>query len=143
MRGQIRTFSEAGKPVYAECGGLMYLAESLTVNGVEHAMCGALPIAAEFPGPLELAYCEVTTNGILGTRSVARGHWFHNGRAHTTGETSPAHVVELASGKTLDEGYRRGATVASWVHLHFRSEPALADALVTAAVKRAREDSNL
>jgi cobyrinic acid a,c-diamide synthase len=136
-RSAIREFAEAGHPVYAECGGLMYLAEELTVDGARHEMCGALPVAADFPGPLELAYCEVTTRGgPLGEGNVARGHWFHNGRLRSATEAPPAYDVKLASGAELQEGCAVGNTVGSWVHLHFRSCPAVAEAFVEAAASR-------
>jgi cobyrinic acid a,c-diamide synthase len=134
MRAAISELAAARRPVYAECGGLMYLAEELIVDGRRHEMCGALPIVAEFPGRLELAYCEVTPlGGPLGAGVTARGHWFHNGRAHARGELEPAHSVRLASGTELEEGYRRDNTVASWAHLHFRSNPAIVESLVAAA----------
>jgi cobyrinic acid a,c-diamide synthase len=139
-RSAIRELAEAGHPVYGECGGLMYLAEGLTVNGVRHEMCGVLPVAADFPGPLELAYCEVATRGgPLGEGNVARGHWFHNGRMHTTADAAPAHDVTLASGKQLQEGCSVGNTVGSWVHLHFRSCPGVATAFVDAAARQPSE----
>lgn len=43
LRHALRARIEAGLPVYAECGGLMYLARSITWNGVRHEMVGALP----------------------------------------------------------------------------------------------------
>jgi cobyrinic acid a,c-diamide synthase len=136
MRSALREFAAAGHPVYAECGGLMYLAEELVVDGARHEMCGALPIGAEFPGPLELAYCEVVPRGGplgAGAGGSARGHWFHNGRAYARAELQPAHDVVLASGVRLQEGYLLGNTLGSWTHLHFRSRPALAEAFVAAA----------
>jgi cobyrinic acid a,c-diamide synthase len=82
-------------------------------------MCGALPVVADFPGPLELGYCEVTTLG----GHLARGHWFHNGRIRDDSEMT----------------YEAGNTVGSWVHLHFRSNPAVAEAFVAAAARQALE----
>ncbi len=43
MRASIRTALAAGLPAYAECGGMMYLSQSLTWNGATYDMCGALP----------------------------------------------------------------------------------------------------
>ncbi|MCB1866765.1 MAG: cobyrinate a,c-diamide synthase [Chromatiales bacterium] len=44
MRAAIRAFCDAGRPVYAECGGLMYLGRSIAWNDQRHAMVGALPL---------------------------------------------------------------------------------------------------
>ncbi|HSN20452.1 MAG TPA: cobyrinate a,c-diamide synthase [Usitatibacter sp.] len=43
LRGEIRAAVERGLPVYAECGGLMYLARSITMGGRTHRMAGAIP----------------------------------------------------------------------------------------------------
>jgi cobyrinic acid a,c-diamide synthase len=136
-RTAVRAFAEAGRPVYAECGGLMYLGQELRLDGSRHEMCGVFPIATEFPGPLEISYCEITaTAGPLGSGNVARGHWFHNAKASASGEVPHAHDAELPSGKRLREGYSAGNAIGSWVHLHFRSCPAIADAFVSAAARR-------
>jgi cobyrinic acid a,c-diamide synthase len=135
MRAAIREFAAAGRPLYAECGGLMYAGTALQVDGIPHEMCGVFPIATEFPGPLELSYCEVTTTGgPLGAGRVARGHWFHNARAAAPADApSHAHLAELPSGRRLQEGYTVGNATGSWVHLHFRSSPRIAEAFVAAA----------
>jgi cobyrinic acid a,c-diamide synthase len=136
-RDAIRAFATAGRPLYAECGGLMYIGAALVVNGIRHEMCGALPVTTEFPGPLELAYCELTTaGGPFGDGLAGRGHWFHNGRAlESTRPVAPAYEVELASGRRLHEGYSTSNTTGSWIHVHFRSCPTLARAFVDAAAQ--------
>ncbi len=133
-RAAIRAFAASGAPVYGECGGLMYLAEELVVNGQSYAMCGALSVAAEFPGPLELAYCEATTVGPpFGKGLVCRGHWFHNGRAAAS-RLPPAFIAALPSGRELKDGYSAGATAGAWTHLHFRSCRDIARGFVATAV---------
>jgi cobyrinic acid a,c-diamide synthase len=135
MRDAVKRFAAAGRPIYAECGGLIYLGRDLVTHGVSHEMCGLLPITTEFPGPLELAYCEaVTLAGPLGAGQVVRGHWFHNARASAdSADVEAAYEVELISGRRVREGYVVGSVMASWVHLHFRSRPAIAAAFVAAA----------
>lgn len=44
MREAVRTAAALGMPIYAECGGLMYLARSLSHDGETHAMAGVLPV---------------------------------------------------------------------------------------------------
>jgi cobyrinic acid a,c-diamide synthase len=119
-RAAIRDFAAAGLPVYAECGGMMYLAQALHIDGRRHEMCGVLPIETEFPGPLEISYREVMTpGGPLGDGLRARGHWFHNARVR--GE------------KDASADYRASNAHGSWIHLHFRSNPAIAEAFVGTA----------
>src|SRR5713101_3719986 len=78
-RDAIREFASAGGPIYAECGGLMYLAHALELDGQAHPMCGVFPFSAAMPAPLAIAYVEITTNcGLFGSGQTARGHLFHH-----------------------------------------------------------------
>src|SRR5207247_4706673 len=62
MRKAVRRFAEAGRPVYAECGGLMYLAETLgDADGVAHPMVGVLPAAVRLE-PRRMARSEEHTS---------------------------------------------------------------------------------
>lgn len=129
--GAIREFAAKGGPVYAECGGLMYLAERLRIGEVEYAMCGVLPFATTMPGPLSLAYVEVeTTGGLFGAGRKPRGHLFH--RSEISGdEVSPhCYQVKTSRGDEREEGYVKGNVLASYIHLHFASDQGIAPALV-------------
>src|SRR5579859_2311063 len=53
-RDAIREFASAGGPIYAECGGLMYLADTLDLDGQPHPMCGVLPFSTTMPAPLAI-----------------------------------------------------------------------------------------
>jgi cobyrinic acid a,c-diamide synthase len=143
LRKSVRRFAEAGRPIYAECGGLMFLAESLEdVNGRVHPMVGLLPAAVRMrEHGLTLGYAEVTLAadtplGAAGTR--ARGQEFH---ASTLGPVPPsitrAYRVSVPGASERAEGYLVGAALMSYVHLHFASCPGLAEAFV-ASCARAR-----
>ncbi|HET7341805.1 MAG TPA: cobyrinate a,c-diamide synthase, partial [Methylomirabilota bacterium] len=143
LRKSLRRFAEAGRPVYAECGGLMYLAESLeTLDGRVHPMVGLLPAAVRMrEHGLTLGYAEVTlaADTPLGPAgAVARGQEFHTS---TLGPVPPAiaraYRVHAPGGGERAEGYLIGRALLSYVHLHFASNPGLAPALV-AACARAR-----
>lgn len=135
LRAAVRRFAAAGRPVYAECGGLMYLGETLTdAAGVAHPMAGVLPLSVSLCPPRpQLGYTEVvftadTPLGAAGT--VARGHEFH----HSTLGPVPASLPrawQARQGAPV-EGFLVGATLASYAHLHFASNPALAPAFVAA-----------
>ena len=82
MRDAVRSFAESGGPIYAECGGLMYLASELvTLDGARHPMCGVLPVSTRMlPRLRSLGYREVTLtdDSVWGRRgAVCRGHEFH------------------------------------------------------------------
>ena len=139
MLAAVRTFARSGRPVYAECGGLMYLAESLTdLDGHVWPMAGVLPVPVVMErSRLVIGYREVTLTsagplGSAGTR--ARGHEFHCSRLGDI----PAAVKRLyavtdgGGGSPRAEGFVIDGAVLSYVHLHFGSNPALAANFVEA-----------
>jgi cobyrinic acid a,c-diamide synthase len=138
MRKAVRRFAEAGRPIYAECGGLMYLAETLEdPDGVVHPMVGVLPTTVRMrPRRMALGYTEVTLTGStpLGPAgTVARGHEFHYSTLDPVPD-SVERVYRLAQGGAAGraEGYLVGRTLMSYVHLHFASNPELPRAFAAA-----------
>jgi cobyrinic acid a,c-diamide synthase len=130
-RTAIREFAAAGGPIYAECGGLMYLGEHLRVGDEVYPQCGVLPLSTTMPAPLKLAYVEVeTTGGLFGAGRSARGHLFH--RSEISGEEpgSRCYKVQTSRGEQGEEGYHDRNVLASYIHLHFASDPSLASAMV-------------
>ncbi len=141
-------FAARGRPIYAECGGLMYLAETLEdLEGVPYRMVGVLPTTVRLlPRRMTLDYAEVrvtadTPLGPAGT--VARGHEFHFSTLDPVPD-SVRRVYRLQGrrGGERVEGYLSGSTLMSYVHLHFGSNPALASGFV-AACARGREESRV
>lgn len=131
-------FAASRRPIYAECGGLMYLADALEDgDGVLHRMAGVLPTTVRMRSSrLTLRYCDVnftleTPFGPAG--ATGRGHEFHRSTMDPVPEWVPrAYRVRDHGGDTRAEGYLIGRTLASYVHLHFGSNPALAPAFVAA-----------
>jgi cobyrinic acid a,c-diamide synthase len=149
MREAVRAFAAAGHPVYAECGGLLYLAAALEdERGVLQPMVGVLPTVGRLgPKRLTLGYAEVelTASTLLGPAgTVARGHEFHASRIDPVPEWVPrAYTVRMSrGGPPRAEGYVLGETLMSYVHLHFGSNPRVADHLVrhVRARRRGRMD---
>ncbi|EKO38704.1 MAG: cobyrinic acid a,c-diamide synthase [Solidesulfovibrio magneticus str. Maddingley MBC34] len=144
MRRAVWDFCAAGRPVYAECGGFMYLMESLTdLEGRSHALCGVFPLTAVMGGRFAaLGYREVTTRaacclGPAGT--VLRGHEFHYSRLAAVPDGLPA-IYAMTGRKGVvegPEGFVAGGTLGSYVHLHFGSNPAAAAAFVAACAEGA------
>ncbi|MBW8484211.1 cobyrinate a,c-diamide synthase [Actinomadura parmotrematis] len=115
-------------PVYAECAGLLYLAESL--DGTP--MCGVLPgVTAAMAPRLTLGYraaVAVADSTIARAGERVHGHEFH--RTVTT----PGHGATPAWQWSKDgpEGFVRGGVFASYLHLHWAGAPWIAERLVAA-----------
>jgi cobyrinic acid a,c-diamide synthase len=123
MRTSIRRFIHSGKRFYAECGGLMYLAQSIG----EAEMVGIVPTRIEMTDRLvDFGYCEITTTGqsILGPAGTsARGHQFHYSRC----VSSAGNAYQVHQGqRDYLEGFVFPNGIASYIHMHFLSNPALA-----------------
>lgn len=133
----IRRAARAGIPIYAECGGYMYLSEGITDrDGRFFPMAGIVPGRARMTGGLfRMGYVEVSLAcaGPLGPAGLrARGHEFHWSEMEGKLD-SPAH--RLIFPEERPEGWACGNVIASYVHLHFGSTPALARNFVAACIK--------
>lgn len=128
----LRKFARRGHPVYAECGGLMYLAEDLqTHDGRHHAMASVLPLSVEMLDRLEgFGYTEVQVQddclvGARGTR--LRGHSFHFSRVTRAGDVRRQYYTRrVLAGTEEQEGYCLGNVLASYIHLSFAASPEVA-----------------
>ncbi len=139
FRDALRRRIAEGLPVWAECGGLMYLAEQLVTEGVPRPMVGALPIRVEQTDrPQGHGYVAARVdvpNPFLADGSVIRGHEFHYSRV-TEGADALTTVLALDRGVGLGggrDGVRVGSTVATFTHLHAAGVPQWAPAMVRAA----------
>jgi len=128
MRSEIRSAIDAGLPCYAECGGLMLLAEELiALDGTRYPMAGAVPGAVEMTVRLHhFGYC--VCSGLADADSAEfRGHEFHYSRWQAESQTANLWTVRRKRlGSERHEGFSRHNLHASYVHLYFSvSEPAL------------------
>ncbi len=125
LRRQLSAALARGLPAYAECGGLLYLCESLVdLDGRSWPLVGALPGRAIMHDRLQgMGYREARcfSDSLLGTiGTIVRGHEFH----YSTCELDNArHAAYLVDGSP--EGYAAGDLVASYIHVHFAGYPAL------------------
>ncbi len=141
MRQEIKDFIEDGKTVYAECGGFMYLTQGIrAVEGQHFPMVGVYPTVVRMLSRLSaLGYAEVeveSTNGIFPSMRV-RGHEFHYSELEQDILNTPLKTLYQVRKRTPDmprsEGYVYKRCLASYVHLHFGSNPAFAQQLVSLA----------
>jgi cobyrinic acid a,c-diamide synthase len=110
----------AGKPLYAECGGMLYLLDSLTdKQGQSGQMLGLLPGHARLNTRLSaLGLQQLQLDG-----AVLRGHTFHYSSLDTP--ITPLTHASRATGSGQGEPvYRHGSLLASYLHLYFPSNPA-------------------
>ena len=127
----IREFAAAGGPIYAECGGLMYLAENLQLDEATYPLCGVLPFDTKMPARLTIGYVEVDTlGGLFGAGHSARGHLFHHSEISGEPATARSYHLRTSRGDESEEGYQVGNVLASYAHVHFASNPKLPAALL-------------
>ena len=144
MRQEIKDFIQDGKTVYAECGGFMYLTQGIrVVEGQHFPMVGVYPTVVRMLSRLSaLGYSEVdveSTNGIFPSMRV-RGHEFHYSELEQDILSDPIETLYQVHTRAADmprpEGYLYKHCLASYVHLHFGSNPTFARCLVSLARSR-------
>lgn len=135
MKEALLRFQDAGGRVYGECGGFMYLGETLTgCDGQCWPMAGLLPIRTAMAERLQaLKYKEVEVlrqGAFFEPGDRLRGHEFHYSRL--VAEAGPHALRSVDStGQVEEEGVAKGATFASYTHVHLASNPALLPKLAT------------
>ncbi len=133
MLDSIRKFGESGKVVYGECGGLMYLGRAiLDADGTEHAMVGLAPVTTRKLERLRtLGYVEVNLQQdcLWGVEAATlRGHEFHYSEIvcddlKADGWNCAYKLNRRRKSDTEAEGFSRGNTLISYVHLHWAASP--------------------
>lgn len=130
MREAIRAHHAAGKPILAECGGMLYCLDELDDGkGSPAPMLGILPGRATMQprlAALGLQKLALTNGGAL------RGHTFHYSRL--TAAPEPSALAETPDGRQGEALFRIGMLTASYMHFYFFSAPrAIARAFQTHA----------
>ena len=130
---QLTEHVEAGKPLLAECGGMMFLFEQLIdLDGQAHPMAGLLPGRTVMGKRL----------AALGSQQVAlpegalRGHAFHHSRCET--DLPPLANAETFDGRPGEPVWRRRRLTASYFHFYFPSNPEATAALFGSTAATAR-----
>jgi cobyrinic acid a,c-diamide synthase len=121
MQNAIRQHFEADKPILAECGGMLYLTESLTdKHGQQADMTGIFAAHAELqPRLTALALQEVIVNG-----QQLRGHTYHHSTLKT--DLTPTALAQSPNEKqTAEAVYQLKRLTASYIHFYFPSNPQL------------------
>lgn len=133
LMAEIREKSNQGMPIYAECGGLMYLGEQLhDLEGKPHSMTGILKGSSQMQNRLQrFGYCQgiVQKDMPIAKEGVSiKGHEFH----YSTFDTKEQPVLDMQ--KTLSDGtlktwvggYQKENSFGSYLHTHFAGDYGLA-----------------
>jgi cobyrinic acid a,c-diamide synthase len=126
----IRDFGMAGKPVYAECGGFMYLMDGIVdPEGRQYPMVGLFPMTASMEKRFHsLGYRDVVVRKMspLGSPGIRiRGHEFHYSRIDRMAEGVERIYSMQDRNRAMvhEEGYLFRNVLGSYVHLHWGSNP--------------------
>ena len=125
MRNLIKKYAEEGMPIYAECGGLMYLTKSIDFGNKKYKMVGLFDAETQMTKKMTLNYTEgrITSNCLISTPRKFRAHEFHYSKIRNLPRDVKL-VYELKVGEGISG--RRDAlfeynTLASYCHLYFDS----------------------
>jgi cobyrinic acid a,c-diamide synthase len=137
MRNDVAGFAQSGKPVYGECGGLMYLTEAIVdQESNSFPMVGVFPTRARMqPRLAALGYAEVegvNKTGWLRPGEHARGHEFRYSLIDEMPEQIQRRYRVSTMAGDRQDGFSVGSVLASYVHLHFGSCPRFAARFVAA-----------
>lgn len=137
LRRELKERAEAGMPMLAECGGYMYLMESLQdFNGQEHEMAGVFSGQAVMTPKLQMVgyvEAELQKDNLLGAAGTKlRGHEFHfskEGKPMAAAE-APFVFRKLRNNSEYPAGQQVKNVLGSYLHLHFAGCPEAAEAFV-------------
>ena len=124
MREALQEAISSDLPCYAECGGLMLLAEAMqTQDGAQYPMVGAIPGSVKMTDRLQyFGYCHARVDQDLSFR----GHEFHYSSWNQEKSKANAWTVQRhADGRERVEGFKKGNLHASYVHLYFPKAEAM------------------
>lgn len=118
LHAALRAHHAAGRPILAECGGMLFLAESLSdAAGRQAAMAGLLPGRAL----MQTGLAALGLQGVELPEGSLRGHTFHHSRLET--ELPPLARAGNPNGGAGEAVYRSGRLTASYIHFYFPANP--------------------
>ncbi|MEA1959970.1 MAG: cobyrinate a,c-diamide synthase [Bacillota bacterium] len=150
LRTSIRKAVVSGLPVYAECGGLMYLSRRIHNNGETFEMCGVLPCDTKMSArPKGHGYTSMMTtspNYLLQKGTEIRGHEFHHSQVCNVDKNEIKCIYKVNRGYGMDsraDGIIIHNAIASYNHLYAPSFPEWANNFVAKARSRNIETAGI
>lgn len=129
----IRQKSTQNMPIYAECGGLMYLGKNIKIDEEKYEMCGIFQGQSKMSSRLQrFGYCIAKSKYdtiITKKGEEIRGHEFHHSQFETSEDTAFDLQKQMydKSYKIWSGGYISNNTLASYLHIHFSSNPKIVE----------------
>lgn len=142
FRESVKEFAEQGFPIYAECGGLIYLGESIILDDVEYRLTGVFPVRfgmSKKPQAHGYSIFRVEKdNPFYDVGTVVKGHEFRYSTVIDFGGDLQSLVVKMKRGTGFWEGYDGLCcknTLAMYTHVHAEGTPEWAPAIVRCCLK--------
>jgi cobyrinic acid a,c-diamide synthase len=155
LASEVRDASERGMPIYAECGGLIYLCRSLQWKGITYQMSGVFPIdlmMSSRPAGHGYTKCRVDrANPFFASGEIVMGHEFHYSHPVQSSVSTPT-CMQVEEGTGLGgnrDGLLHRSSLASYTHIHADSVPRWSERFVESAAtfrmlgENARESRSL
>ena len=125
MKKSIKQAAEDGVPIYAECGGLMYLTNSITHQNQKYKMIGLFDAETEMTKKMTLNYTEgkINSNCLISSPRKFHAHEFHYSKIHGIAKDA-RFLYDLKVGEGISskkDGLSEYNVVASYCHLYFDS----------------------
>ena len=125
MRNLIKKHAEEGMPIYAECGGLMYLTKSISFGKKKYKMVGLFDAETQMTKKMTLNYTEgrITSNCLISGPAKFRAHEFHYSKISNLAKDAKL-VYDLKIGEGISgkkDALSEYNTLASYCHLYFDS----------------------
>jgi cobyrinic acid a,c-diamide synthase len=139
LKSNLKEMVEDGLPVYAECGGLMYLSESIEWKGKNFSLTGILPVKVKmFDKPKGHGYCNAIVdnkNPFYETGTVLKGHEFHYSGIsdYNPGISSSLFVSRGAGCINKRDGLMYKNVFASYLHIHALATPEWVEGMIKCA----------
>ena len=140
FRDQLRAMALKGLPIYAECGGLIFLGESIELDDTVYPMAGVLPVRFGLSRrPQGHGYTEVEVvhdNPFYEKGEVLRGHEFRYSHIQSIDYTDEMMAFRMERGKGIlgkKDGFFKYNTFGTYTHIHALGSPSWAPSLVAKA----------
>lgn len=139
LREEIRQAGENGLPIYAECGGLMYLGRSIIADGKKQEMVGLLPLDTQMtkkPQGHGYTIMKVMENNRWFTQERVRGHEFHNSHVINLDAAQVNFGFKVERGHGINEEYDGICyknVLAAYNHIHAIGSPSWAEQMIKLA----------